>query len=266
MTSRPRLRIRHEWELQETIDEIGQPPELVERDFALMTIVAQLVRDYGDRLCFKGGFVLRHAHGHQRFSKDLDATRINPPKHKLNADAVADSMRRAGMRNLLEIQPGPVEIDTGRSLGFDSVAYSGPLGKGTVALEVSYRETVIKPSVPTEVGPPFYDPFVIPVMNINEIVAEKMRALAQRRRPTDLSDLAMVLTANPLGLNDPTIRELAVKKFELVKPGDRVARIEANVVAMGASYDAAVSALTSDAPVYQEASEIVMRRLRNLIP
>lgn len=203
MTSRPRLRIRHEWELQETIDEIGQPPELVERDFALMTIVAQLVRDYGDRLCFKGGFVLRHAHGHQRFSKDLDATRINPPKHKLNADAVADSMRRAGMRNLLEIQPGPVEIDTGRSLGFDSV---------------------------------------------------------------DLSDLAMVLTANPLGLNDPTIRELAVKKFELVKPGDRVARIEANVVAMGASYDAAVSALTSDAPVYQEASEIVMRRLRNLIP
>jgi hypothetical protein len=31
-------------------------------------------------------------------------------------------------------------------------------------------------------------------------------------------------------------------------------------------YDAAVTALTSDAPVYRQASEIVMSRLRCLIP
>ena len=224
------------------------------------------MRDYGDQLCFKGGFVLRHAYGHMRFSKDLDATRINPPKHKLDAAAVAESIGRAGMRNLLEIQPGPIDIDTGRGLGFDSVAYRGPLGKGTVALEVSYRETVIEPSVPTEVGLPFYDPFVIPVMNINEIVAEKMRALSQRRRPTDLADLAMIIIADQGSLNDEAIAQLAIKKFELVKSGDRKTRIEENVTAMAAFYDAAVFALTSDAPAYDQASEIVMRRLRSLIP
>lgn len=56
------LRIRNEFELQDVIDELGEPPELVVRDFALMTIAARLTERFPDRLCFKGGFVLRHVH------------------------------------------------------------------------------------------------------------------------------------------------------------------------------------------------------------
>jgi predicted nucleotidyltransferase component of viral defense system len=40
-------------------------------------IAAALVADYGNALCFKGGFVLRHVYGNERFSKDIDTTTIN---------------------------------------------------------------------------------------------------------------------------------------------------------------------------------------------
>ena len=64
-------------------------------------------------------------------------------------------------------------------------------------------------------------------MQLDEIAAEKLRALAQRQRPTDLSDLAMILRDNEI--DKQQVRELATKKFELVKPGDRQSRIENNI-------------------------------------
>lgn len=85
--------IRNEFELQDLIDRLGRGSGLVERDFALVTIAAGLVETFGDGLCFKGGFVLRHVYRHERFSQDIDATRINPPKSKPDATEVAEAIR-----------------------------------------------------------------------------------------------------------------------------------------------------------------------------
>lgn len=261
---RPVLSIRNQFELQDLVDTLGRDATLIERDFAVMTIAAGLVSTYGEQLCFKGGFVLRHVHGHERFSKDIDATRINPPKNKLDSMDVADTIRDAGMRNLLKLEPGEPATDTGRSLDFDRVRYSGPLGTGFVSVEVSYREAVIEPPDLVTVGEPYYAPFKIPVLQLDEIVAEKLRALAQRVRPTDLSDVAMVLTANET--NTDRIRALTLRKFELVREGNRRARIEANIAAMAAGYDAAVAAVAPDAPDYRTAAATVLGRLGTLLP
>lgn len=56
--------------------------------------------------------------------------------------------------------------------------------------------------------------FPVPVMQLDEIVAEKLRALAQRDRPTDLSDLAMVLGRD--SIDERRVRRLVALKFELV--------------------------------------------------
>jgi Nucleotidyl transferase AbiEii toxin, Type IV TA system len=85
----PVLRVRTEFELQDVVEELDQPADLVARDFALMTVAACLTERYPGELCFKGGFVLRHVHGHQRFSRDIDATRTKPRKHKLHAESIA---------------------------------------------------------------------------------------------------------------------------------------------------------------------------------
>ncbi len=260
----PVRRIRNEFELDELVQRFGRDSTLIERDFALMTIATGLVAEYGDALCFKGGFVLRHVHGYERFSKDIDATRINPPKNKLDATEVADAISRAGMRNLMTLRPGTPRTDSGRSLDFDQVRYAGPLGSGVVSVEVSYREDVVLEADMVEIGEPYYEPFPIPVIQLNEIVAEKLRALAQRDRPTDLSDLAMILSANLV--DERKVRELVVVKFELVKQGDAHARIEDTVARLGREYDASVRAVAPDAPAYASARQVVLGRLSSLLP
>ncbi|HEY5342433.1 MAG TPA: nucleotidyl transferase AbiEii/AbiGii toxin family protein [Solirubrobacteraceae bacterium] len=115
----PVLRIRNEYELQDLIDAEGRDATLIERDFALTVIAAGLIAEYGDALCFKGGYVLRHVYGHERFSKDIDTTKINPPKSKLDSEQVAITIRESGMRNLLSLNAGEPATDSGRSLDFD---------------------------------------------------------------------------------------------------------------------------------------------------
>lgn len=260
----PVRRVRNEFELQDLVEAMGRDATLVERDFALMTIAAGLVAAYGDALCFKGGFVLRHVHGHERFSADIDATRINPPKHKLEPADVAATIRGSGVRNLIRLDPGLPATDSARSLDFDAVRYTGPLGRGVVSVEVSYREDVIETPVMTAVGEPYYEPFLIPVMTIDEIVAEKLRALTQRERPTDLADVAMILRDDTV--DEQRVRALAARKFELVKAGDHRARIESNIRAMGARYDDAVSAVAPDAPDFATAARVLTGRLAALLP
>jgi len=262
--SDPVRRIHSAFELQDVVEQLGADPSLIERDFALVTLAAGLVQEYGHSLCFKGGFVLRHVYGHERFSKDIDATRMNPAKNKLDADDVADTIKRSGIRNLLSLNPGNPARNSKFSLDFDSIGYRGPLGSGTIAVEVSYREDVIeKPHIAT-IGPPYYEPFEVPVLQLVEIVAEKLRALAQRIRATDLSDLAMVLDVHDL--DDAHARALATEKFKLVKGGNISERIVANIDAMASQYDSAIAATAPDAPTYSDARKLVSSRLAALLP
>lgn len=257
-------KVRNEFEFDDIVDKMGQPYELVARDFALTTVAAALVENYGDKLCFKGGFVLRHVHGHNRFSKDLDATRINPPKNKLDTERVSSVIAGAGIKNLISLKPPAPKTDSGRGLDFDGIAYSGSLGNGNISIELSYREAVVLGPAAVEIGEPYYEPFPIPAMQLDEIVAEKLRALAQRVKPTDLSDIAQILWEGKSDAN--AIRDLAGVKFKLVRQGDRRRRIEENVAAMRPDYDASVGAVAVDAMSYDDAHAILMRALDDLLP
>lgn len=111
----PRRLIHNEYDLQELAEQQDRPIELIERDFALVTVAAHLVDQFPGQLCFKGGFVLRHVRGHARFSGDLDATRTNPPKHKISAAEIAEAMRRATDEPMLRRSPSS-------TLGLDDAA------------------------------------------------------------------------------------------------------------------------------------------------
>jgi predicted nucleotidyltransferase component of viral defense system len=258
----PVLRVRTEFELQDVVEALDQPADLVARDFALMTIAARLTERYPDELCFKGGFVLRHVHGHQRFSHDIDATRTQPPKHKLDAESIAQEILRAS-GTLMTFNPAPPETDSARSLDFNRIAFSGPFAEGLVSVEISYREDVHDPQT-ERIGLPYYEPFPITVLSLDEIIAEKLRALCQRTRATDLADIAMVLRREE---HDPAhVRELAAEKFKLVKDGDHHERITRRVEQMRTEYQADVQAIAPDAPDYEVAASILARGLNDLLP
>jgi predicted nucleotidyltransferase component of viral defense system len=258
----PVLRVRTEFELQDVVEALDQPADLVARDFALMTIAARLTEIYPDELCFKGGFVLRHVHGHQRFSRDIDATRTKPPKHKLDAESIAHEISRAS-GTLMTFKPAPPETDSARSLDFNRIAFSGPFAEGLVSVEISYREDVHDPQVEW-IGPPYFEPFPITVLSLDEIIAEKLRTLCQRTRATDLADIAMVLRRDE---HDPAhVKELAAEKFKLVRDGDHRERITRRVEEMGIEYQADVQAIAPDAPNYEAAASILARAINDLLP
>ena len=101
-------------------------------------------------------------------------------------------------------------------------------------------------------------------MQLDEIVAEKLRALAQRDRPTDLADLAMILDRDLV--DEGRVRRLAAVKFELVKQGDVRGRIEETISRLGAQYSDVVGAVAPDAPSYSTARQVVLGRLAALLP
>jgi predicted nucleotidyltransferase component of viral defense system len=264
--SLPRRLIHNEYDLQEIAELQDRPIELIERDFALVTVAAHLVDQFPGQLCFKGGFVLRHVRGYTRFSGDLDATRTNPPNHKIAASEIAEAMRRATDEPMLRIDPGAPATDSRHSLDFDQIAFHTPHHDGQIAVEISYREAVVDEPEWAAIGSPYYAQFQIPVLTLEETVAEKLRTLLQRQRPTDLSDLALILRESGDQLDRDHVSQLAAKKFTLVKQGDRRRRIEANVEEMRATYVQTISGLAPDAPSFADAQKLVLDALPTLLP
>lgn len=105
-----------DFQLRDLIDAQAGGRELVSRDFALLTIVINLAAAFPRQLVFKGGFVLRHVHGVMRFSKDVDATRAQPPQHKLDADLQVEVSYREAVVDAPAAEPigepfyEPIEI------------------------------------------------------------------------------------------------------------------------------------------------------------
>lgn len=254
----------------ELIDLLQRQPggiSVATRDFALVTLAGELSASFPGQLVFKGGFVLRHAHGHLRFSKDIDATSHARPARQFAADDVAAAIRNASIRNLAQFDPGEPATDSSRSLDFDRVRVTGELlPTSVVQVEVSFREAVVGVPVAVGIGVPFYEPFEILTMEISEMAAEKLRTLAQRHRETDLADLAVMLrTADA---DDRAIARFAESKFELVKQGraNRLDRIEDRLHSFAASYDDVIPQLFPDAPSYRHALDIVWPRIKALVP
>lgn len=262
----PQRRWRGPVDLEEMLRTMPGSMDFAVRDFALVTLAAELSATFPGHLVFKGGFVLRHVHGHLRFSSDVDATRHRPPGHKLDAASVAAAIRAASIPHVVSFFPGDPATDSARSLDFDRVRITSELfGAAVVQVEVSYREGVVGTPVTSEIGRPFYEPFEILTMEVEEMVAEKLRTLAQRRRATDLADLAVLLSQ---GVADDLIATYARAKFALVKKGrvNRIERIELTIAELADTYDEVVPSLFPAAPRYQEAVTVVMPRLRTLVP
>jgi predicted nucleotidyltransferase component of viral defense system len=263
----PRRTWGHAFALEDLLNEYDGGRVVAERDFALLTLAGHLAAHFPGQLVFKGGFVLRHVHGVQRFSEDVDATRHAPARAQFDADEVARVIRDASETDIVRFNPQPPATDSRRSLDFDKVSVTGSmLLENNVQVEISYREEVSAPPQRTRIGPPFYAEFEVLAMAVPEMAAEKMRALAQRVVVTDLADLAELLERDDCP--DEAIAKLAAIKFEQVKQGvaNREKRILENIEQMGADYDDVVPAYFPGAKSYADAAAIVWSRIKDLIP
>lgn len=197
-------------ELKRYIGVSGYSLGQVEKDYFQHIILASISRDLAGMLVFKGGTAMQKIGLIPRFSEDLDFT--------LTGDAAIERLR-APVKNVLETYNYEFIIDNilddERTLGF-RIKITGPLfrnnrGYCTVRIEASRREEVFLEPVTHHINAPYPDvlPYVLNIMELSEMAAEKIRTILTRDKARDLYDLYMLI-GNGIELN----RELVNRKLE----------------------------------------------------
>lgn len=183
--------------LQEARKRLGLPWDVLERDYLLSWILAGIdqVDALRETLVFKGGTALRKCYfGDYRFSEDLDFTAVGAVP---TGAAMESAMQEACAQAVKLLDPYvPVDIVCERHVerephpggqeAFDIRArfpwHRQP--QANVMVEVAVDEKLLKPSLNRPVLHDYGEPLevTVAVYSLEEIIAEKLRALLQHLR------------------------------------------------------------------------------------
>lgn len=200
---------------------------VVERDYILSWVLAGLYQRpaLAELLVFKGGTALRKCYfPDYRFSADLDFTlhtSLPPEELRTEIEIACQTVTEeiglqlvpAAFRTLRDV-PGE-EAHQGR------IAYTGPLGRlgvdqPRVRLDLTIYETLVLPPEHRPVHHPYSDAnrldLVIPVYALDEMLAEKLRAMLRRARARDLYDVWQLFTRYAGALNWERARHVLMEK------------------------------------------------------
>ena len=161
------------------------PLGTIEKDFVL-TFILKKVYESGlkDRLVFKGGTALHKLYLHKRTSIDLDFTEARPVKINELKAVIEDR----------EINSKIKEINkTGNSTKV-VLSYTSALEyKNNIILDISKREKPILKPITKELKSPYFKEIEVLTFQLEELIAEKIRAVIQRNKPRDYLDVYYVL-------------------------------------------------------------------------
>jgi hypothetical protein len=156
-------------------------------------------------LVFKGGTYLWFTQGLNRFSEDLDFTTSEPLLHNV-AERVSKNLELFGVENKIKLI-----MDNETALSF-RISAKGPLNTSKideciVYVEISKREQVLKKTLPLILDYPAYS---LPIktisgMALEEVAAEKVRAIITRKKARDLYDLYYLITKRKIKFDENLI-------------------------------------------------------------
>lgn len=181
-----------------------------EKDYFLAIILSIIyASELKDVLVFKGGTAVYHCYLDQiRFSKDLDFT----SKTKLKLSDVENLFLAFEIFKLKDMEEKKF------GLAF-SVQYRGVLAQpDTIEVDINTNQKVLLAPKTMEYRNYYGVKLFCPVMDKNEIFAEKIRTLNDRARPRDPYDL--VILQKKLGLKLDEGLALLAKK-EMFRPLDK---------------------------------------------
>lgn len=172
------------------------PLGTLEKDYVISIILEIISKlPYSDNLIFKGGTCIKEIYfPDARFSVDLDFSCLKDVRHELLADL---KRTLAGQRiqdvDFIEVVEEEKREDSVRF----SVKYNDVNGHPTsVKIDLSLREKLLRPPQAKEVLNPHYDDipaFKILALSLEEILAEKIRAVIARGAPRDIYDIWYLL-------------------------------------------------------------------------
>ncbi len=166
----------------------------LEKDYLQHLFLLFLSRHLKDELVFKGGTALQKAYGLNRFSEDLDFT-LN---REMNIDELIEKIKK-------DIENFGFKAEYKLLSSKISKCYrlriNGPLYDGTersiasLRIEISLRKDLLLEPDTKEIIPAYIDlqPYIVLIMNTEEILAEKIRSIFQREKARDMYDMWFLL-------------------------------------------------------------------------
>jgi len=209
-----------EWQLR---------PEVVEKDYVLGWLLAAVAQheETSDQWVLKGGTCVKKCFFETyRFSEDLDFSLL-PEAAYSEADLrqvlieITDVVREwSGIEFSSDAIAVRARVDRqGRTTFEGKIGYRGPLavpGWPRVLFDPTQHEPVVDEPVLRRVLHPYPDELpadaLVPTYSMEELMAEKVRALYERCRPRDLYDVVYVLGDSSHGLDLPHAREVFEEK------------------------------------------------------
>lgn len=168
----------------------------LEKDYLQHFLLYETYTEFASDLVFKGGTALKLFYGLNRFSEDLDFTYSGEKSRKETVEKFGRIFKRADMTYNIDAEKIK-RRGTDTSLDFE-LKVEGPLydkrkTSQNIEFNISLRERAIDAPVLESLSSRYPDiPTTgIPVMSINEMLAEKVRAVITRREVAarDLYDL-----------------------------------------------------------------------------
>jgi predicted nucleotidyltransferase component of viral defense system len=202
------------------------PLSIAEKDYMLGIVLGILYESsVRDKLVFKGGSALHHLYLNQlRFSEDLDFTVLG----KITLDEVKEIL---GNYEFLKVKE---EFVSRFTIKIGKLQYQGPLGLANwIKLNFDLAGNVFKKPIWREHKNIFGLQLKVLSMGVEEIVAEKIRAIFERARYRDFYDLTMTFKKYQLykmsiykilqtkELKRDLNREDIISNWEVAKEGKR---------------------------------------------
>lgn len=201
-------------ELRKIAAENSLPLDMLEKDYVLGWVLFGVTKTViSETLVFKGGTALSKIHfpWNWRLSEDLDFTVIHEDKWDKIKDALESDLplilEKEGMETKIK------EIHTNDGFFRAKLGYQGPISKGTIKIEISkeaFLGDVIRKQAPQMYRD--YPKFDVTVYSLENILAEKMRAIIERGKIRDYYDVWRVLGEN--SFNKSNVKSLFLSKCE----------------------------------------------------
>jgi predicted nucleotidyltransferase component of viral defense system len=210
-------------QLQQRAKEYKINEYVVAREYFQLLLLKELYsKNFSEKIFFKGGTCIRLIYGGSRFSEDLDFT-VEIEKEEFEEE-IKKFFKEVGEKYPITFK----EKDTIAGKTYLATVKTDFLKqKVYIKLDFSFREKVIKPSkeiIKDNKYPIIFKGFIY-CLSIDEILAEKIRALLNREKSRDIYDIWMLLELGAEFKKDMIVKKLKYYDKEY-KAEEVIKRIE----------------------------------------
>ncbi len=215
--------------LDRQADRTGSGRVAVEKDFVISVVLLLIAEHpdfsrFSDKMVFRGGTCIKKVFypDETRFSEDLDFMDVALEESKSFLEATNGLIGR----NLGVTTFDRTETEYQNARGLDFILYYTSVlqQRNHIIFNLSTASPIEQPSrKKAHVAPYFSESPTVFALGINEIAAEKMRALLQRGKPRDVFDAWFLIEKKGIKLDTNLLRKKLQRSYDAAPFGNKKA-------------------------------------------